>query len=263
MSSVWFLGLMLDAQPIEESLPGAHGPPLADLDPSAVPFAPIAPVYVGILASWLLFGVCAVQLYVYHVTPYNDRMLIWASVYGVFILDIFQSIAGFDMGWGIMVTGWGQYSALLSIGWAFVAMPTVSGAVGTWVQLFYAWRIHALSQWWWLPACIAALALAALSAALSITIGAAQLTVLVGLDSLTPRISTWLSISAFVDVVITVAMVYLLYSKKKGTIFKHTEHKINGLIRLSVETGLASTTVAMCDLFIFISNEKSNYPAAL
>ncbi|KAI0044641.1 hypothetical protein FA95DRAFT_1608372 [Auriscalpium vulgare] len=221
----------------------------------------IAPVYVGILASWLLFGVCAVQLYVYHVTPYNDRMLIWASVYGVFIVDIFQSIVGFDMGWGIMVAGWGQYPALITIGWEFVAMPIVSGAVGAWVQIFYAWRIHKLSQWKWLPAFIAVVALAGLSTALSITIGAARLTVIVGLDTLVPRICTWLSISVFVDSVITVAMVYLLYSKKKGTLFKHSERKINRLITLSVETGLASTTIAICDLVVFLANEKSNYPA--
>ncbi|KAI0046888.1 hypothetical protein FA95DRAFT_1308105 [Auriscalpium vulgare] len=72
---------------------------------------------------------------------------------------------------------------------------------------------------------------------------------------------TWLGGSALVDFIISTAMIYLLFMKRKAVHFRHSELRINRLIRLSVETGLATTATAMCDLIVFVAAINANYHA--
>jgi hypothetical protein len=51
----------------------------------------------------------------------------------------------------------------------------------------------------------------------------------------------------------------LFSAKKKVSLFKSSERKVNSLIRLSVETGVATTATAFGDLIAFLAAPNANY----
>lgn len=63
---------------------------------------------------------------IYHVSFPNDHRFIQASVYIIFLLDIFQSIVAASEGWQFLVNGWGRQVNLAFPGWTFTALPIVS-----------------------------------------------------------------------------------------------------------------------------------------
>jgi len=220
----------------------------------------IGPIFIGALFSWLLYGVSCVQLYLYHVSTYNDRTWIQVSVYIIFVLDSLQTVTAAFMGWGYLCTGWGHMSALTFPGWTFVAIPMISGVVAAWVQIFYAWRIHILKKWRVIPIVIIMLALTQCAAGLSTAIGVIPFTNVVQIHGLEININIWLAGSAAVDTIISVAMVYLLYSARANPMVSaRGERTVNRLIRLSVETGIATTTTAVLELGMFFWTPNANF----
>lgn len=126
----------------------------------------------------------------------RDSLPIKITVYGVFLLDVFQSLTVAVLGYYELCSGWGRPLKLLELNWTFSAVPFVTGLgeqpssifvrlhgmltysttlVAAWVQGFYAWRIYKIGEWKILPALIIAIALMQFSAALSIAIGVSQL----------------------------------------------------------------------------------------
>ncbi|KAF5378980.1 hypothetical protein D9757_009129 [Collybiopsis confluens] len=72
---------------------------------------------------------------------------------------------------------------------------------------------------------------------------------------------TWLTSSAATDVFISLALVWQLFSIK--TSFSQTEGTIKRLIRQTVQTGSASSIIAICTLIAFLKGNSSNVEALL
>ena len=72
---------------------------------------------------------------IYHVSFPNDRQLIQAAVYVIYLLDIFQSIVAASQAWQFLVVGWGRRINLEYPGWTFTALPIVSSLGGCRIQL--------------------------------------------------------------------------------------------------------------------------------
>lgn len=112
------------------------------------------------------------RLDIYHVSFPNDRKLIQAAVYIIFLLDMFQSIVAASVAWRFLVAGWGRRVNFEFPGWTFTALPIVSSlgtcaatslvfeliigsdTIWTWVlvvslgvQTFYAWRVWQIGRW--------------------------------------------------------------------------------------------------------------------
>ncbi|KZV66158.1 hypothetical protein PENSPDRAFT_98416 [Peniophora sp. CONT] len=220
----------------------------------------LGPVFIGTLFSWLLYGVSCVQLYLYHVSTYNDATWIRSLVYVIFLLDTYHSIVAAFMGWNFLCSGWGRPSALVYPGWTFVSIPIISGIVAALVQVFYAWRIHILRGWRVLPMLIIALALLQAGGGISTGIGVIPFTNVSQIHALESRIDVWLAGSATVDVIISVSMVYILFTARRSSMISlHGERVINRLIRLSVETGIATTTTAVLELGMFFWTPNANF----
>ena len=66
------------------------------------------------------------HLDIYHVSFPRDRFAVWASVYTIFALDIFQSIVVACEAWQTLCAGWGRSVNLQFPGWTFTALPIVS-----------------------------------------------------------------------------------------------------------------------------------------
>jgi len=61
----------------------------------------------------------------------------------------------------------------------------------------------------------------------------------------------WLAFAALADVAI--ATILVLYLKRHRTGFTQTDHVINRIIRLTVQTGLVTTVFTVTDLILFVS----------
>ncbi|KAI0762270.1 hypothetical protein C8Q74DRAFT_139542 [Fomes fomentarius] len=219
----------------------------------------VGPVLYGCMTSWLIFGISIVQLYIYYISFPNDRVWMKALVYWVFFLDIFLSVVAGAMGWHILGAGWGRATNLIQPGWTFSAIGAGDGIIATTVQLFYAWRIWVLTKWRILPGIISVIALAQLCATLSIAAGIANLQDVAGLLPFFPRTIIWLAGGATADILIAVAMVYLLTTAKKNShALKSSDRAINRLIRLSVETGSISAACAIIELGFFLGPTTEN-----
>ncbi|KAF8797578.1 hypothetical protein BYT27DRAFT_6933856 [Phlegmacium glaucopus] len=207
--------------------------------------------------SYMLFGISIVQLYLYNIRFPSDKFIIQFSVYMIFLLDIFQSVAVGSLAWHALCSGWGRFNALLFPGWTFSAVPAVTGIVSAWVQIFYAWRIHVMVNWRIIPIVIVVIALAQTAAALSIAIGFIPLKSILLLHGMFPRTIVWLGGAALADVIVSISMVYVLYAAKKRA-FGGTEKVLNRLIRSTVETGVITTFCATMELGFFLGLPNTN-----
>ncbi|PIL27201.1 hypothetical protein GSI_10345 [Ganoderma sinense ZZ0214-1] len=215
----------------------------------------IGPIYIGPLLAWMLFGVSIVQLYIYHTSFSRDPLSIQIAVYGIFFLDVFQSVVVAAVGWQVLVAGWGRPVNIEFPGWSFAATPFLSGVISASVQLFYAWRIYRLGKWRIIPA---AIGLTGLASALGAIIFAIMFMFKKDLNSFhEPAMYSlcilWLGVGAFTDVVIMLSMFFLLYSAKRQSFtFQRSEFIVNRLMRLTVETGLACAITASLELAFFL-----------
>ncbi|KAF9254141.1 hypothetical protein L218DRAFT_844280, partial [Marasmius fiardii PR-910] len=67
----------------------------------------------------------------------------------------------------------------------------------------------------------------------------------------------WLGGTAACDILVTVAMFYCLSTSRNG--FRATNALIVKFIRLTVETGLITSTFAVLDLIFFLAFKGDNY----
>ncbi|KAM5543843.1 hypothetical protein V8D89_002460 [Ganoderma adspersum] len=216
---------------------------------------------IGALLSWMLLGISTVQLYIYHVSFPNDRQLIQAAVYVIYLLDIFQSIVAASQAWQFLVVGWGRRINLEYPGWTFTALPIVSSLVSLGVQTFYAWRVWQLGRWRVIPWIIVLTALTSAGAACAVAIRFAFTRSIISLHATSVFVSVilWLGAAAVADILIMSSMLWLLYAVKQRTRpFERSEFVVNRLIKLTVETGSACAIAALVQLGLFSGMPRTN-----
>ncbi|KAI0319696.1 hypothetical protein OF83DRAFT_1169981 [Amylostereum chailletii] len=219
----------------------------------------LVPVLVGSLVTWFLFGINVVQVYIYALSFPRDHKLVRITVYGIFIMECFQIAVATAAPWSLLCDGWGQESALTRVRWQDPFIPLVDGLVGTWVQLFYAWRIHILgrSKLWTtisvglLPVTATSLVIVIYSAGRIFRLHTTEEVLALG-DYQT----AWLVTSMVCDVIIAGSMVYVLFISRRriADARNTTTHKrITFLIRLSIETGCVTALAATFFLVSFLA----------
>ncbi|PBK92498.1 hypothetical protein ARMGADRAFT_162318 [Armillaria gallica] len=207
-----------------------------------------------------LYGVLLVQLYIYHITFRNDKNGFKIFVWSLFLLEsvftIFTTIAA----WHTFGTGWGDPDALTTIDVAWEPLPALNGFIAAMVQSFYVYRIWTLTKNVWLALIIEAVALMQCTLAfyygIAVSVRGRRID---ELFALTPSISAWLSGSAACDVLITASLVTILYRSKPRAVFSDTTNHVTRLIRYTVETGLLTSVVAVCELILWLTNRQYNF----
>jgi hypothetical protein len=179
-------------------------------------------------------------------------------VFGIFVFEMLQTfLVTHDM-FATFASGWGDLSQLQSAHWAWLNTPIMSGIVSCVVQLFYAYRVYILSRSKILLCFIAALSI---TQATSAIVGGVQLAIVDNFTKLqsATRVTSiiWLSGSALCDITVASCMSY--YLSRKNTAFKETQMLIKKLVRLTIETGALTATVATVDVIIFLALPSSNY----
>ncbi|KAH9980836.1 hypothetical protein BGW80DRAFT_295683 [Lactifluus volemus] len=217
------------------------------------------PFLFGPMINWALYGVLCVQAYVYSYNFPDDKRWLKFLCCFVFLLETAQTaLTGVDV-YRWFITGFGNLDSLRNPNVSAIDSPTMSGIVSLIVQLFYCYRIWTLrKQLWWLSGIIAILSVTqvfgalwgGLKAAIRGTFGSVK----------TPAPYLWLITSAVVDILIAVAMLWLLRNTRTNeNEGRFSSYVLPRVVRLTVETNLLTATVAIISFVLFVALPNEIY----
>ncbi|TBU37349.1 hypothetical protein BD309DRAFT_876619 [Dichomitus squalens] len=221
-----------------------------------------APVLLGALLNWALYGVLSVQVYLYYLSFPKDGWIPRCLVYGIWTLDTVQTIIVTNDVYIAYAKRYGQLEVLGAMQNEWLAVPVFSGVVSCTVQLYYAYRIGILSRSRTLQGVISVLALTQGTAAI---VTGAQAKIIGSFAGLQQKAAVscglWLSGSALCDIIIASFMAYLLLRNDVRSAQTHAI--INRLVRLVVETGTLTAVAATIDIVLYFSEPDTDYHSCI
>ncbi|KAF9255455.1 hypothetical protein L218DRAFT_1081842 [Marasmius fiardii PR-910] len=217
------------------------------------------PFLLGYLFNYGLYGVLTVQMYIYYNAFPNDRTVIQVLVYGLYIVETGQTILITWDAFQDFVYGFGDPGTLREIRLLWLDTCLIDGLVAFVVQTFYAYRIYLLSKSKSLMGVILFLAFLPLGGAIATATVAkieGQFPDQHTLQNLVVA-GVWLGGSAACDIVIATSMAYVL--SRYDVEFKDTKDLVKRVIRLTVETGALTATVATVQLILALTFPYTPY----
>ncbi|PBK86532.1 hypothetical protein ARMGADRAFT_1086380 [Armillaria gallica] len=211
------------------------------------------PEIVASLLYWGLFGTLSVQLYLYYLAFPNDKKFIKYLVYGIYIVELVQTILASHDAFATFGYGFGDLDALTDVHFYWLIVPIMSAVIACVGQVFYAYRIFILSKSRIVPIFVICVSLTSSVAGIIGGIYSFQAGNITKLNN--KKTSTafviWCGGSSLCDIVIAICMTY--YLTRRNTNFRQTRILITKLIRLTIETGSVTAVVTLLSLILFFA----------
>ncbi|KIK68972.1 hypothetical protein GYMLUDRAFT_628936 [Collybiopsis luxurians FD-317 M1] len=239
------------------SLPTASGIPTAAL-PGIVKLS--GPLIVAYILHWGLFGTLSVQTYLYYLAFPVDRPQIKAVVYGIYLLEVVQTLLVTHDAFAIFGYGYGDLESLSNIHFNWFTVAVMSGVVAFIGQAFYAYRIRYLSNSKVVPVLILLLSLSSSIAAFitgAYSYQAGNDLILYQSRKTSIVVGIWCAGAALGDIVIALCMTYYLSRNDSG--LSGTHAIVTKFIRLTIETGSITAVVALLNLILFFACPNTGY----
>jgi len=227
----------------------------------------------GVGLDVLLFGVLTVQIYIYYLAFPKDRGLLKLAVIWVYLAGVAQTgLAIVDLNAGLIHQQGG--CQILETNYFWLTTIVFSEAAALTAQWLYTYRIYVISCKIWIVILVICLSLGQLGTSivgcfcLSSIMNPFDASAQDGSRSVkiggTPFCAqgfgwVWGPLSFLCDITITVSMSILLLQRRKGTLKKATHAQISRIVRIVVETGLATSIVVM--VFTLAYNLPSTLPS--
>ncbi|KAG1746481.1 hypothetical protein EDB19DRAFT_1689855 [Suillus lakei] len=219
-------------------------------------------------------GVLLVQCVIYFSQFPNDRMWTKALVSVILLLETLITVFAFHGFWIGATQNGSNLSWVVAVGiggqqlvpdplWSYVAMAPLTGLVSSITHGFFCWRIWAVRKSVVVPLLVMMLSLAQFA---MVTYGGIVYGLVPDLDVDHPMpfyVPVWLVGSLVCDSVITVYMTISLVQCNEKSGFRHTKSLLAKLIKLTIETGLVTTTAALIELVLAIAFRVTLYHVAL
>ncbi|KAJ3572955.1 hypothetical protein NP233_g2742 [Leucocoprinus birnbaumii] len=154
-----------------------------------------------------------------------------------------------------LVTHFGDVEYTTHSNWYLATDPITTGVVGVIVQLFYAWRIYVLIQSWILVLVVVSVSLVGGAGSIVITYKVSKVPDYINWDSFNAIGSVWLGCACAADILITISLVW--YLQKTG--FKSSNMLIDRIIRITMQTGLLTSIIAISNIIIFIYDRTGTH----
>ncbi|KAI0253511.1 hypothetical protein BJV78DRAFT_1280842 [Lactifluus subvellereus] len=186
-----------------------------------------APILFGPLFNWALYGVLCVQ-----------------TLYFVFLLETAQTaLTGANIYYWFMA-GFGNLMGFQNVRFSLIDIAVMDVIISLIVQAFFCYRIWTLNKrLLWFCVVIAVPSVAQASGALwSGLKGKSEIP--------KPALYLWFSGGVLADVLIAVAMVYLL-RQRRGNENRYSSYILPRIVRLTVETNMLTATVAIVTFALF------------
>ncbi|KAJ6589597.1 hypothetical protein B0H19DRAFT_1104226 [Mycena capillaripes] len=208
---------------------------------------------IGTLVSYALFGVTTTQVYVYYGRSPKDSLWIKSLVAGVWCGECAHAVCIAISIYTMVITNFGHAEHIGQLPNSLLASTLIASVVLFCVQVFFAYRIYALSKNLWIPCICWALSLSRL-------VPPNVVVFLFGRSEPFPKVirkwawlfdSIWAA-SAVNDMLIAGTLVFLLYSRRSIGL-KRTTAVVDKLIAWTIETGVVTSIASIVMLGVFVS----------
>lgn len=137
----------------------------------------------------------------------------------------------------------------------FASDPALTACIALACQSFFAWRVYRLMHAWWAPALIVLVGFASFLGAIGTTVGVEIVKLFAEFQKFQVVVIIWLACAALADLMITLALVWTLQKSRTG--FAPTDDVITRLIRVTLQTGMATSVFAILDLITFCASDST------
>ncbi|KAI6110639.1 hypothetical protein EDD17DRAFT_1878111 [Pisolithus thermaeus] len=209
------------------------------------------PFLIGLTMNIFLYGVTAVQAYLYFIKYKRDRLWLRSLIVILYLAETFNCIISIYYIYDVLVTHFGDEANLLTGSWVFTVDAALTGTIGVVVQHFFAWRVYVLTKNMFMVAAIVLCSLASLAGSLSATVSMATDSSLSLLPSREFEVTTWLAGAVLADMIIAISLVWYLGGHKH--LYPALTSTINRILRITVQTGVLTTIVAIIDLTCYLA----------
>jgi len=218
-----------------------------------------APTLIGSLVNYCLYGVLGVQVYIYHYSFPDDKLLLKCLVYSVVILETIQvCFNGADV-FHWYAAGYGNLQMLNDVNFSPFDTPMLGAIVAFIVQLFFSYRIWTLQKSY-LPisVIIALISLVQLIGGIWGGANGFQIKFL-SLAGTKPRnTDMWLIGGAIADILIAVTMTYLLLKARENT-HAMSHSIVTRIVRLTVQSNSLTAGMALLSLILYLGIPNQPY----
>ncbi|KAJ6588825.1 hypothetical protein B0H19DRAFT_1013811 [Mycena capillaripes] len=212
------------------------------------------PMFIGFFFNVVLYGAMIIQTYLYFTTLAFANDKTWAKIFVVciFVLDTLNTFFDFAYLYDSLIIHFGDVSFLARANWLFATDPVITATIAFLIQLFYAWRVKVLTGKIWLALFVAACSLAGLVGGIVTTVEVLLVPHFSDFIHFKAVVIVWLVAECVADVLITAILVTHLSSLKTG--INDSDMLIDRIIRITMQTGLATSLCATIDLILFLSD---------
>ncbi|KAJ7620419.1 hypothetical protein FB45DRAFT_839612 [Roridomyces roridus] len=211
--------------------------------------------------NWGLMGSLVVQVYFYYCAFPKDRRATKGIVYGLFLLELAETLVMCNSAYRIFGANYGDVAILNDSTLTYIPGIILPSFISLTVQVYYASRVRTLSGSR-IPAVIIIL-----MSLLQFSLGNAD-GIQSGLDGKLSHVSHrplvinfWLSANALCDLTIAALMTYYL---RKGTVISSAmKNTVAKITRYTIATGSLTAFANLLQIFLVFAFRKHNYFVAL
>ncbi|GJE96365.1 hypothetical protein PsYK624_125600 [Phanerochaete sordida] len=216
------------------------------------------PLLLGHLFNICCYGVLSSQVYLYYLAFPRDRRLVKSVVYSLYALETLQTALLILSAYRAFAQHFGDVEILSTAYIDGFTIPILSGIISGIVQMFYARRVSILSGSKPLGLVIVVLAVMQVAAAIVVGVRLSMVQTVDDFVHFAPWSSAiWSGGSALCDTLIATCTTWLLLHADVQ--FPATKAMISRLIRIVVETGTLTATVAIANLVLFFAFPRAGY----
>ncbi|KAJ7258595.1 hypothetical protein C8J57DRAFT_1644536 [Mycena rebaudengoi] len=214
----------------------------------------VGPVFIGNILNWMFMGTLVMQLYTYYQNFPSDQLFIRILVYGLFLVDVAQTVILTFHGWFFTVSAWGNPATFHIIPWSGPMIPVLCGLDSR--------RIWILTANRFLRSVAILIVLVALTQSLAGMISGLPLLKNSSPENQIrwyPGVWIWFAGSLVADVLITACMTYILARAKSRAFWATSETMLTTLINRIIQSGAVTSVCAAVDLALFAGIVDTNF----
>ncbi|KAJ7199954.1 hypothetical protein GGX14DRAFT_372671 [Mycena pura] len=207
------------------------------------------PMLVGVFFNMMLYGVLVGQVHTYFQVYRKDALWMRLFVAYLFVMETVNTALDITIMYEPLILRYGEKPVFFPT--VFMTEPLTLVLISAPIQVFFAWRMYTLIKNWWLPAIVCVLALGNFGGGIWLSTRVQMLRLFAKKPLLHNPALMMFSASCAADIIIAVTLVRTLSSKKTG--FLATDTVVDKIIRVTIQTGMATAILAILDIATFMT----------